>query len=113
MNLESNIQEILDYIKNEHPETVFLRARVDELLVSNTELVFENRELKGQLELRDMEDSSAGEAVEVLFKALKWNSGGLGSAAIEIVKQRDEAIEMLEKKEKFLVKVLFDSFGTR
>lgn len=43
-------------------------------------------------ELRDAEDSSAGEAVQVLFKFLGWSSGGLGAAAIETV-QRAEAAE--------------------
>ena len=43
-------------------------------------------------ELRDAEDSSADEAVQVLFKFLGWSSGGLGAAAIETV-QRAEAAE--------------------
>ena len=37
----------------------------------------------------DAERSSTLEAVGVLFTALGWTSGGLGSAALEIVRQRD------------------------
>lgn len=44
-----------------------------------------------QLELRNAEDSSAGEAIAVLFKALNWKSGGLGAAAIEAVQQLEQA----------------------
>lgn len=51
--------------------------------------------LRGQLELRDAEDSSAGEAINVLFKALNWNSGGLGAAATEVCDRLASALSRI------------------
>lgn len=58
-----------------------------------SELQAERDKLKADYETLDehagYERSSAVEAVNVLFAALGWSSGGLGAAAIEIVEQRD------------------------
>ena len=50
-------------------------------------------EILDRVTLQEVESSSAGEAVGVLFKALGWDSGGLGSAAIAIVARVDELLE--------------------
>jgi len=50
-------------------------------------------EILDRVTLQEAESSSAGEAVGVLFKALGWDSGGLGSAAIAIVARVDELLE--------------------
>jgi len=120
---KAKFQEIYAAVVWQHPEMLRLKARVDELLAENTRLVLENREYKQReqtldemldnsglcitdgsvyqkvadlmftAQLKGAEESGVQEAIQVLFKALGWSSGGLGSAAIEIVKQRDEARE--------------------
>jgi hypothetical protein len=62
------------------------------------------------MSLEEAEQSSALEAMEVLFKALGWKSGGLGSAAIEIVKQRDGLRAEIGKLKSERAPVLAHSF---
>ncbi len=53
--------------------------------------------LQEELELAGHERSSATEAATVLLNALGWSSGGLGSAAIEIVRSRDALVGALRQ----------------
>jgi hypothetical protein len=71
-----------------------VRERLPALAAAVAELAGECERLTEELdpltqELRAAELSSATGAVDVLFKALGWSSGGLTSAAIEIVTERD------------------------
>jgi len=123
--IRAKFEEIYQAVVQNHPEMIRLRDRVDQLLRNNTDLVLENRTLKGPINaicmdsgIRDIagvcpehggdaclinphishaERGSGLEAMQVLFKALGWNSGGLASAAIEIVEQRDRAFEAIRK----------------
>lgn len=74
--LDPSHQEVFDYV-------MLLKRQRDEALA--------------ELELAEAERSSAAEAAGYLMEALKVGGGGLASMTLELIKQRDEARERLER----------------
>lgn len=56
-------------------------------------------EVEAELQLAAMERSSAAEAANVLLSALGWSAGGLASAALQIVAERNSALQRRDEWE--------------
>ena len=128
--IKKKFEEIYEATVGQHPEVKRLNGRVDELLRANTELLLENRVLKGPINaicvesgrpsingacqdhggdaclmdpiLSAAERSGAAVAVETLFRALGWNCGGLASAALEIVERYENVKQQRDELQKIV-----------